>query len=76
MRKLLLALLASGTAILAAGQAPKVEAARDCVHLRYYYYTAPGGTECGLTYVYCNADPVHTGCETPYYNLYAGCACP
>jgi len=25
--------------------APKVEAA-DCVHLRYYFYTAPGGTEC------------------------------
>ena len=35
MRKLLLALLASDTAILAAVQAPKVEAAKDCVHLRY-----------------------------------------
>jgi len=75
MKKLLFALLVSGTAILAAGQAPKVEA--DCVHLRYYYYTAPlGGTECGLSYVYCNADPVHSGCETPYFHEYAGCACP
>jgi hypothetical protein len=76
MRRLLLALLVSGTAILAVGQAPRVEAAKDCVHLRYYFYTGPGGTECGLTYVYCNAEPVHTGCETAYYTLYGGCACP
>jgi hypothetical protein len=74
MKRLLLAVLVSGTAILAAGRVPKVEA--DCVYLRYYYYTAPGGTECGLTYVYCNATPYHTGCETPYYHLYGGCACP
>ena len=75
MRRLLLALLVSGTAILAAGHAPKIVEA-DCVYLRYYYYTAPGGTECGLSYVYCNADPFHTGCETPYYHVYGGCACP
>jgi hypothetical protein len=74
MKRLLFALLISGTSILAASQAPKVEA--DCVYQRYYYYDAPGGTECGLTYVYCEAEPYHTGCKTPYYHLYAGCACP
>jgi hypothetical protein len=74
MKKLLFALLICGTAILAAGQTPKVEA--DCVYLRYYYYTAPGGTECGLMYVYCDAEPVRSGCQTPYYHLYGGCACP
>jgi hypothetical protein len=76
MRRLLLALLVSGTAILAVGQAPKVEAAKDCVHLRYYFYTGPGGTECGLMYLYCSGNQVQTGCETPYYTLYGGCACP
>jgi hypothetical protein len=73
MKRLLFVLLVSATAIVAAHQTPKAEA--DCVYLRYYYYTA-GGTECGLTYVYCEAAPYHTGCETPYYHLYGGCACP
>lgn len=74
MKRLLLALLVSGTAIFAAGRPSPASA--DCVQLRYYYYQYPGGPECGLTYVYCEREPVHSGCQTAYYNVYGGCACP
>jgi hypothetical protein len=75
MKRLLFALLVSSTAILGAGQPPKVEA--DCIYRRYFYYTtASYGTECGSTYIYCSAPTYHTGCTTPYYHVYAGCACP
>lgn len=73
MKKLALVLLLGATALFAMKEAPVASA--DCVHLRYYYYDVPGGTNCGLTYVFCNSI-YHQGCETPYYNVYAGCACP
>ena len=74
MKRLLLALLVCGTAIIAAGKAPAASA--DCIHLRYYYYEYLGGPECGLTYVYCESPSYHTGCQTPYYDIYSGCGCP
>jgi len=74
MKRLLLVLLVCITAIAAASQAPPASA--DCVHLRYYYYQYFGAPSCGYTYIYCEADPYHYGCETPYYNVYGGCACP
>ena len=74
MKKLFLVLLVCVTAITAVGQAPSASA--DCVHLRYYYYEYWGAPSCGYTYVYCEAYPYHVGCQTQYYNVYAGCACP
>ena len=74
MKKLRLALLICLTATAALSKPPAVSA--DCVHLRVYYYPAPGVPSCGFSYIYCNADPFHTGCETQYYNVYGGCSCP
>jgi hypothetical protein len=68
--------------VLSTTAEPSVKAAgsqltsTDCVHLRYYYYEYWGAPSCGYTYVYCESPSYHHGCETPYYNVYAGCACP
>jgi hypothetical protein len=74
MKRLLLALLVCVIAITAIGQAPSASA--DCIYLRYYYYEYWGGPSCGYTYQYCEATPYHSGCETQYYDVYGGCACP
>lgn len=74
MKRLLLVLLVCATAIAAIGQAPAVSA--DCVYLRIYYYQYYGAPSCGFTYVYCASSSYHSGCETQYYNEYAGCECP
>lgn len=74
MKRLLLVLLVSGTAILAAGHPPVASA--DCVHHRYFYYEYPGGPQCGYAWVFCEAPTHQVGCQTPYYTYVAGCICP
>lgn len=73
MKRLLLALLVSGTALIAAGQAPIASA--SCVHRAYYYYDS-SGTWCGTMFTYCDQLPYYEGCTTNTYDVYAGCACP
>lgn len=74
MKRLVLALLISATAVIAVGQAPVASA--DCIHRRYYYYEYPGGPLCGYRYVYCESPSYQTGCQTPYYTFSGGCICP
>ncbi|MBW8874893.1 MAG: hypothetical protein JF614_08010 [Acidobacteria bacterium] len=78
MKRLLLVLLVSATAIMAAGQPPTLSA--DCLYERIFYYQTPdgpaGGPACGRTDIYCN-DAFHYGCQTQYYRIYTGqCICP
>jgi hypothetical protein len=77
MKRLLLALVVSGIAIITTFTTPG-QASADCVTYHYYYYTAPGGTYCGLTYVFCSGEVYQQGCQTPYYNEYynSRCYCP
>jgi hypothetical protein len=73
MKRLLLVLLVSVTAITAAGR-PALSA--DCLYKRIFYYEYSGGPSCGRTDFYCN-DVFHYGCQTPYYRTYTGsCLCP
>jgi hypothetical protein len=76
MKRLLLAVLVSATAIYAAGR--PVPAAADCVHHTVYYYetAARVSPACGYTRVYCNAPTVHVGCTTAYTTYVSGCICP
>jgi len=74
MKRLLLALLISGTAIVSLRQ--PTEALAACVHKATYYFEYPGGPECGLTYQYCNPPRYHEGCTTAYYEEYYFCGCP
>jgi len=74
MKRLLLVLLVSGTAILAAGRPPVASA--DCIHHRYFYYEYPGGPQCGYAWVFCEAPTHQVGCQTPYYTYVPGCICP
>jgi hypothetical protein len=76
MKKLLLALLVSGTAIFAAGQPSPASA--DCIHHRIFYYETSdkSGSSCGYSWVYCNAPTYHVGCTTSYYTIVSGCICP
>jgi hypothetical protein len=79
MKRLLLALLVTATAILAAGHPPTVSAT-DCLVVRYFYYPTPsgpaGGPSCGRLDIYCN-DSFNYGCQTEYYTTYRGhCICP
>jgi hypothetical protein len=77
MKKLLLVLLVCGIAIMSGGQNQAVAAA-DCVVWHYYYYDYPGGTNCGLMYVFCSGNIYQQGCQTQYYNEYYNtrCYCP
>jgi hypothetical protein len=77
MKRLLLVLLVTATAITAAGQPSNVSAA-DCLYKRYIYYSdaAHSSLSCGHLDLYCN-DTVQTGCQTPYYTVSTGhCICP
>lgn len=74
MKRLLLALLVSGTALLAAGRPPV--AAADCVHHRVFYYESVGGAQCGYSWVFCEAPTHHVGCTTSYTTISPGCICP
>lgn len=75
MKRLLLALLVSGVAISTVGQA---SASSDCVVWHSYYYDSPGGTYCGLRYVFCSGRIYTEGCQTNYYQEYRNysCYCP
>ncbi len=76
MKRLLLVLLVTATAIMAASH-PR-DASADCLYMRYIYYYGYvyNGTSCGHTDFYCN-DVVHVGCQTPYYTTSTGyCLCP
>jgi hypothetical protein len=79
MKRLLLALLLSATAITTVGQAPELAAFDMCgprVYRAIYYYQYSGGPECGLTYQYCDGTPrYHEGCTTQYYDQYFFCEC-
>lgn len=74
MKKLLLALLVSGTAILAASQPAPVSA--NCVAEWYRYFQYPGGPACGSTAYFCDGSVYQNGCTTPYFQYYIGCTCP
>ncbi len=76
MKRLLLALLVSATAIYAAGQPAPVSA--DCVHHRIFYYDNPSksGPSCGYSWVFCEAPTHHVGCTTSYWTYVSGCICP
>jgi hypothetical protein len=76
MKKLLLVLLVTATAIMAAGQPPTLSA--DCLYLRYHYYQGYvyNGPECGHLDISCD-DAVQYGCQTAYYTTStAHCVCP
>ena len=73
MKRLLLAFLVTGTALVAAGQAPTASA--SCVHRAYYYYDV-NGVHCGTRYQFCDSPYYHEGCWTSSYTVYAGCGCP
>lgn len=73
MKRLLLALLVSVTAVLAAGQAPEVSA--DCVQRTFYFYEYPGGPLCGFRHAFCESGSYASGCLTPYYTTMTGCGC-
>lgn len=77
MKRLLLAVLLSATAIVATGKAPEAAAFDMCGHRVYraiYYYQ--DGVECGLTYQYCDGTPrYHEGCTTSTYEQYFFCEC-
>ena len=74
MKKLLLALLVSGTAILAVGQPASVSS--DCLQSSYIYYEYPGGPVCGSAYFFCDGSFQQNGCITPHYQYRPGCDCP
>jgi hypothetical protein len=78
MKRLLLAMLVSATAI-ALGPAPaaSTDYYYGCLNLAYWYSEYPGGPSCGRTYIYCDTGGYyHEGCQTQYYYLQGGCACP
>lgn len=75
MKKLLLALMLSLTALAGTVKTPETEAACHLWRVRYYY-PAGDSTPCGTTYYYCEAPAVHTGCTTPYSQSFSsGCVC-
>jgi hypothetical protein len=75
MKRLVLAILISATAIMAAGRPPALLAA-DCLYQRILYYEYNNGPSCGRTDFYCN-DVFHYGCQTAYYRVFTGsCLCP
>ena len=75
MKRLVLAILISAAAIMAAGRPPALLAA-DCLYKRITYYEYTNGPSCGRTDFYCN-DTFHYGCQTPYYRVFTGyCLCP
>ena len=74
MKRLLLALLVCGTAILAAGR--PVPASADCIHHRIFYHEYVGGPVCGYKWVFCNSPSYQTGCQTTYTSFAPGCICP
>lgn len=79
MKRLLLAVLISATAITALGPAPaaSTEYYYGCLHLAYWYSEYEGGPNCGRTYIYCDTgEYYHEGCQTQYYYIQSGCACP
>jgi hypothetical protein len=76
MKRLLLVLLVTATAITAAGQ--PTTASADCLYKRYHYYSdaAHSGLPCGHLDISCD-DAVQTGCQTPSYTVSTGyCFCP
>jgi hypothetical protein len=80
MKRLVLALLLSVTALIAAGQTPELPAFDMCgpgqVYRAIYYYQYQGGLECGSTYQYCDGTPrYHEGCTTEYYTQSFFCEC-
>jgi hypothetical protein len=80
MKRLLLVLLLSATAIAAGKQTPELAAFDMCgsgqVYRAVYYYQYSGGPECGLTYQYCDGTPrYHEGCTTSYYDQSFFCEC-
>lgn len=74
MKKLLLTLLVSGTAILAAGQRTPVSA--DCLQSSYIFYEYYGGPVCGSAYFFCDGTYTQNGCWTTTYQYRPGCDCP
>jgi hypothetical protein len=75
MKRLLLVLLVTATAIMAAGR-PATLSAADCLYQRIHYYQYPNGPECGHTDFYCN-DVIHSGCYSSYTRTSTGyCLCP
>ena len=80
MKRLILALLLSATAIATVGRAPEAEAVYICssgeVWRAFYYYQYPGGPECGLRYWYCEGTVYREGCTTSYYDTTIFCGCP
>jgi len=82
MNTLLLALLVSGTVITPArpsatvGTCPDDMCAAGQVYRAIYYYSSQGGSECGLSYQYCDGTPrYHDGCTTSYYDQDFFCCC-
>jgi hypothetical protein len=82
---LLLAFLLSSPLMTPANPDPKDSklfppCGQNEVYKAIYYYSSPGGPQCGLTYQYCyvSSPPrYHEGCKTPYYDeWYAQCYCP
>ena len=89
MKRLILALLLSATAIVTLGRAPDVAAFCDpnkgcyiCssgeVWRAFYYRQSQSlsSPECGHKYFTCEGITYQYGCTTPYYTTTIFCGCP
>jgi hypothetical protein len=80
VKKLLMVSLLSLAAITASGlpsNASLIKPTCTGPKAKISYYDCNTGVWCGDTDIYCDADPVHVGCQTACYRaIRADCICP